>query len=130
VFMSGLGTVSPAVFDGVGAPSNPPSTTSNTFSADISGTLANIAFEGLAPGFAGLYQVNIQIPTGLTAGDNVIGLGGPDSYNSEAFISVGDSSAVAAPAARVHKRAVHRRGKMRKSPFANRGATVPVTSSR
>jgi uncharacterized protein (TIGR03437 family) len=130
VYMSGLGTVFPAILDGVGAPSNPPSNTSNTFTADISGTLANIAFEGLAPGFAGLYQVNIQIPTGLSSGDNAVGIGGPDSYNSEAFISVGDSSAVAAPAARVHKRAVHRRGAMRKSPFANRGASVPVTSTR
>ena len=130
VFMSGLGTVFPAILDGVGAPSNPPSTTSNTFSADISGTPATIAFEGLAPGFAGLYQVNIQIPTGLTSGDNAIGMGGPDSYNSEAFISVGSSSAVTAPAAHVHKRAVHRRGAMRKSPFANRGASVPVTSTR
>jgi uncharacterized protein (TIGR03437 family) len=130
VFMSGLGTVFPSILDGVGAPSNPPSTTSNTFTADISGTAATIAFEGLAPGFAGLYQVNIQIPAGLSSGDNAIGIRGPDSYASEAFISVGDSSAVAAPAARVHKKAVYRRGKMRKSPFANRGATVPVTSTR
>jgi uncharacterized protein (TIGR03437 family) len=130
VFMSGLGTVSPAIEDGVGAPSSPPSTTSETFTADISGTPATIAFEGLAPGFAGLYQVNIQIPTGLTPGDNPIGMLGPDSYNSEAFISVGSSSAVAAPAAHVHKRAVHRRAVMRKSPFANRGAGIPVTSTR
>jgi uncharacterized protein (TIGR03437 family) len=130
VYMSGLGTVFPAILDGVGAPSNPPSTTSSTFVADISGTTANIAFEGLAPGFAGLYQVNIQIPTGLTSGDNAIGIGGPDSYNSEAFISVGSSGAVAAPAAHVHKKAVRRRGAMRKSPFANRGASVPVTSTR
>jgi len=122
VFMSGLGTVFPAILDGVGAPSNPPSTTSYTsFMADISGTPATIAFAGLAPGFAGLYQVNIQIPTGLTPGDNSIGIGGPDSYNSEAFISVGSSSAVTAPASRVHKRAVHRRGAMRK---------IPVTSTR
>src|SRR5579871_743976 len=47
VFMSGLGTVSPAVADGVGAPSNPLSQTTNTFTADISGTPANIAYQGL-----------------------------------------------------------------------------------
>lgn len=130
VFMSGLGTVSPAVADGVAAPSSPLSKTTSTFSADISGTPANIAYQGLAPGYAGLYQVNIQIPTGLKSGDNAIGMQGPDSYNSEAFISVASTSAVAAPAARVHKRAVHRQGKPRQSPFVNRGATVPVTATR
>jgi len=119
VFMSGLGTVFPAILDGVGAPSNPTSTTSNTFSADISGTAATIAFEGLAPGFAGLYQVNILIPSGLTAGDNSIGIGGPDSYNSEAFISVGDASTTTVPAARVRKSA-HPRAVLRKSPLRNR----------
>jgi uncharacterized protein (TIGR03437 family) len=116
VYMSGLGTVFPAILDGVGAPSSPPSTTSNTFTAAISGTAANIAFQGLAPGFAGLYQVNIQIPSGLTAGDNSVDIGGPDSFASEAFISVGDPAASTAPAARVRK-PVHRPGAMHKPPL-------------
>jgi uncharacterized protein (TIGR03437 family) len=113
VYMSGLGTVFPAILDGVGAPSNPPSTTSNTFNADISGTTANIAFQGLAPGFAGLYQVNIQIPTGLTAGDNSLDISGPDSYTQEAFISIGDPASSTVPATRVRKPA-HKRSAMRK----------------
>ena len=113
VYMSGLGTVFPAILDGVGAPSNPPSTTSNTFNADISGTTANIAFQGLAPGFAGLYQVNIQIPTGLTAGDNSLDIGGPDSYASEALISIGDPASSTVPAAHARK-PVHKRSAMRK----------------
>jgi uncharacterized protein (TIGR03437 family) len=113
VYMSGLGTVFPAILDGVGAPSNPPSTTSNTFNADISGTTANIAFQGLAPGFAGLYQVNIQIPTGLTAGDNSLDISGPDSYTQEAFISIGDPAASTVPAAHVRK-PLHKRSAMRK----------------
>jgi uncharacterized protein (TIGR03437 family) len=113
VYMSGLGTVFPAILDGVGAPSNPPSTTSNTFNADISGTTANIAFQGLAPGFAGLYQVNIQIPTGLTAGDNSLDISGPDSYASEAFISIGDPASSTVPAAHIRK-PLHKRSAMRK----------------
>jgi hypothetical protein len=37
--------------------------------SDVSGT---IQFAGLAPGLAGLYQVNVQVPTkGLTLGDLV-----------------------------------------------------------
>jgi uncharacterized protein (TIGR03437 family) len=32
---------------------------------------AKITFSGIAPGYAGLYQINIQIPTGVPAGDQV-----------------------------------------------------------
>jgi uncharacterized protein (TIGR03437 family) len=126
VYMSGLGTVFPAILDGVGAPSNPPSTTSNTFTADISGTTANIAFQGLAPGFAGLYQVNIQIPTGLTAGDNSLDIGGPDSYTTEAFISIADPASSTVPAAHVRK-PLHKRSAMRKLPLVNLPARAPAT---
>ena len=126
VYMSGLGTVFPAILDGVGAPSNPPSTTSNTFNADISGTTANIAFQGLAPGFAGLYQVNIQIPTGLTAGDNSLDIGGPDSYASEALISIGDPASSTVPAAHARK-PVHKRSAMRKLPLVKLPARAPAT---
>ena len=37
----------------------------------IGGKTASLIFSGLAPGFAGLYQVNVQIPTGIAAGDSV-----------------------------------------------------------
>jgi uncharacterized protein (TIGR03437 family) len=30
-----------------------------------------VTFSGLAPGFAGLYQVNVQIPDGAPAGDAI-----------------------------------------------------------
>jgi uncharacterized protein (TIGR03437 family) len=123
MYMSGLGTVFPAILDGVGAPSSPPSTTTNTFTAAISGTAANVAFQGLAPTFAGLYQVNIQIPSGLTSGDNSVDIGGPDSFASEAFISVGDPAASTAPAARVRK-PLHRHAAMRKLPMAKRPASA------
>ncbi len=36
----------------------------------VNGTAATVQFSGLAPGFAGLYQVNFQIPAGTPAGDN------------------------------------------------------------
>lgn len=126
VFMSGLGAVFPSILDGVGAPTTPLSTTSNTFTADISGTTATVAFQGLAPGFAGLYQVNIQIPSGLTSGDNALDLGGPDSYTSEAFISIGDPASTTVPAARIQKRA-RSHSATRKLPLLTRHPTAPTS---
>ncbi len=36
--------------------------------ATVDGKPAPVHFAGLAPGFVGLYQVNVQIPEGVTAG--------------------------------------------------------------
>lgn len=98
VFMAGLGDVSPFVSDGAAAPLKQLSTTNNKITAAIGGTAATVRFAGSAPGFVGLYQVNIVIPAGVTAGDNLIDISGPDSYNSEALVSVGSSSAAASGA--------------------------------
>ena len=37
----------------------------------VGGLPAKVIFSGLAPGFSGLYQVDLQIPVGVPAGDNV-----------------------------------------------------------
>jgi len=37
----------------------------------VGGVAALVQFSGLAPGYAGLYQVNIQIPAGAPSGDDV-----------------------------------------------------------
>jgi uncharacterized protein (TIGR03437 family) len=102
VYMAGLGDVSPGVPDGAAASSSSLSNTNNTITADIGGTAATVNFAGLAPGFVGLYQVNVVIPAGVTAGDNFIDIAGPDSLTSEALISVADPSSSAVPGAPLH----------------------------
>jgi uncharacterized protein (TIGR03437 family) len=37
----------------------------------IGGVAATVSFSGLAPGNVGLYQVNVQVPAGVTAGARV-----------------------------------------------------------
>ena len=93
VFLTGLGAVSPAIGDGAAGPSNPFSVTpSGAIAADISGVTATVQFSGLAPGLAGLYQLNVTIPSGLTAGDNTLDIAGPDSYTTEVLIPIGGST--------------------------------------
>jgi uncharacterized protein (TIGR03437 family) len=86
IYMTGLGKVTPAIADGAVGPSNPLSTADCWTNGSISvlfndygpgalsesDVLGTIQFAGLAPGLAGLYQVNVQVPTkGLTLGDLV-----------------------------------------------------------
>ena len=39
--------------------------------AEIGGRSATVQFAGLAPGFVGLYQVNVEIPAGVEPGPEV-----------------------------------------------------------
>ena len=45
--------------------------TTNTVTATLGGQAAQVQFAGLAPGFVGLYQVNVIVPSGLTPGSAV-----------------------------------------------------------
>ncbi len=68
LYMNGLGPVSNQPADGAAALSNPLSQTPTNPIIMIGNQQANVLFSGLAPGFAGLYQVNVTVPTGLTSG--------------------------------------------------------------
>ena len=68
IYCTGLGAVNPPSATGWIPPSPPPQTVS-TVQVYIAGSLATVSFAGLAPGFAGLYQVNAQVPNGTAAGD-------------------------------------------------------------
>jgi uncharacterized protein (TIGR03437 family) len=87
VYLTGLGAVDPLVPDGSAGPAS--SQTTNTITADIGGQAAAISYAGLAPQWAGLYQINLTVPSGVTAGDSYLDISGPDSYASEALIPVG-----------------------------------------
>jgi uncharacterized protein (TIGR03437 family) len=61
-FTTGLGAVDHAVGTGLAAAANPLSQVTAPVTATIGGQPAHVLFAGLAPGFAGLYQVNLVAP--------------------------------------------------------------------
>ena len=70
IFCTGLGPLTSPVADGNAAPYPPPETIL-TPEVRVGGIVANVSFSGLAPGFVGLYQVNIQVPLAAPTGNAV-----------------------------------------------------------
>ena len=72
IYCTGLGEVTPGVAAGAAAPLDHVTATVNPVTVTIGGVPAPVAFAGLAPGFAGLYQVNAIVPQGVAPGSGVI----------------------------------------------------------
>ncbi len=71
IFATGLGTVTNRPASGAAAPADPLSQTLNLPVITIGGVEAEVTFSGLAPGFAGLYQVNVKIPDTAPTGGKI-----------------------------------------------------------
>jgi minor extracellular serine protease Vpr len=84
LYANGLGPVTNQPASGEPAPGNPLAQTKSKPVVTIGGKQADVSFSGLAPGFAGLYQINATIPSGLTAGNQpiTVSIGGKTSKTS------------------------------------------------
>ncbi len=79
IFCTGLGPLTPALATGEKGTNN---TTVDQPSVTIGGKSAPVQFSGIAPGFVGLYQVNVQVPAGTPTGNTipvVLTIGGKQS---------------------------------------------------
>lgn len=72
LFLTGLGAVSPAIASGQmandGSPGKPLNQVTATVSVTVNQVPGTVFFAGLAPGFAGLYQVNFKVPETVDPG--------------------------------------------------------------
>jgi uncharacterized protein (TIGR03437 family) len=85
IYLTGLGSVAPAVADGTATSASPLSVTNAAVDVIIGGQLAAVASSELAPGLAGIYQLTVIVPKTLT-----ISKAGPFSLASRTSVSFHD----------------------------------------
>jgi len=69
IYLGGMGATNPAVPSGQGAPTVEPLARVVTQPlVTVDGQMAPVSFAGLAPGFAGLYQIDFQVPANARSG--------------------------------------------------------------
>ena len=71
IFCTGLGAVTDPPQTGAPSSGTTLSSTTTTPQVSVGAVPATVIFSGLAPGFVGLYQVNVQIPDAAQVGDAV-----------------------------------------------------------
>jgi uncharacterized protein (TIGR03437 family) len=89
IFATGLGAVSPALPAGDAAPLRPLSRTLATTTVSIAGQSAEVRFSGLAPLFAGLYQIDAVIPPGLLSGPAEVVIKMGDRLSNTVLLTIG-----------------------------------------
>jgi uncharacterized protein (TIGR03437 family) len=72
LYMTGEGPISPALPDGVAAPSSPLSIITTPVQVTIGGKPAQVTYQGVAPTLVGKGQLNVIVPSGLTPGDQPV----------------------------------------------------------
>jgi uncharacterized protein (TIGR03437 family) len=89
LYVTGLGAVSPTVKDGFAAVAKPLSYVVADVTVSVDGLNAPVSFKGLAPGFAGLYQVNFEVPKGVSSGKLVsLSIATPNAVTNEAKLYI------------------------------------------
>ncbi len=71
IYLTGLGTVTPTVADGTAGNINTLYKSDADVVVYVGGEQATVAFKGLAPGYPGLYQLNVTLPQFLKGSGNL-----------------------------------------------------------
>jgi uncharacterized protein (TIGR03437 family) len=71
IYATGLGAVNPAVDDGLAAPAQPLSRSIFNPNVFLSGRQLEVTYNGLAPGLAGVWQLDVMLPADAPTGTNL-----------------------------------------------------------
>lgn len=89
VYLTGLGSVSPPVTDGTAGTGSALHPADANVTVYVGGTQAKVEFKGLAPGFPGLYQLNVTLPQFLRGSGNLpLAIQTPSAYHDQVDIPI------------------------------------------
>jgi uncharacterized protein (TIGR03437 family) len=104
LFVTGMGSVTPSLADGM--PSSTTSQPPNSLNIYNSSALYvyfdgyasnNIPFAGVVPGYAaGFYQIDAQIPSGVSNGDDYVDIVTPDAEAEQVTVNIAGASTAGA----------------------------------
>jgi uncharacterized protein (TIGR03437 family) len=108
LFVTGLGSVTPALADGgASSPNGEPLNWSDLYNMSalfvyFDGCASpNIQYAGVVPGYAaGLYQINAQVPAGVSNGDDHLDVITPDAEAEQVTLTLNGASSAVISAAR------------------------------
>lgn len=87
-YLTGSGPVSPALADGAVASSGPLNSVTSSVGATFGTVSGQVSFAGLTPGFIGLLQMNVVVPTSLNTQDYLLSLTINGQKSNAATVSV------------------------------------------
>jgi uncharacterized protein (TIGR03437 family) len=89
IYSTGLGPVSSPPSSGTPASTTTLSTLRVSAAVNIGGVSATPSFAGLAPGFIGLYQVNVTVPAGVPQGNTTLQVSVVGASSNKVPITIG-----------------------------------------
>ena len=89
IYLTGLGTVTPAVADGTAGTGTALHNSDANATIYVGGQQGTVVFNGLAPGFPGLYQLNVTLPLlPKTSGNLPLALQTSNAYHDQVDIAI------------------------------------------